>query len=148
MANYKKITDVEIMEEVSENSMALVNENGVLKQVPCAGFGGGSGNWITIVASEVMGDITTLVDVSEETTWTYSSEATYAELSELIENNKLSGMTVLWHDSGSTTMCYLHSFVNCGSYYGLTFRFLNNDVLVDLCWHDDNTIAKPTASDR
>ena len=43
MANYKKITDVEVMEEVSENSMALVNENGVLKQVPCAGFGGGSG---------------------------------------------------------------------------------------------------------
>lgn len=42
MANYKKLTDVEIMEEVSENSMALVNENGVLKQVPCgAGFGGG-----------------------------------------------------------------------------------------------------------
>ena len=42
MANYKKLTDVEVMEEVSENSMALVNENGVLKQVPCgAGFGGG-----------------------------------------------------------------------------------------------------------
>lgn len=35
MANYKKLTDVEVMEEVSENSMALVNENGVLKQVPC-----------------------------------------------------------------------------------------------------------------
>ena len=42
MANYKKITDVEVMSEVSENSMALVNDNGVLKQVSCAaGFGGG-----------------------------------------------------------------------------------------------------------
>lgn len=42
MANYKKITDVEVMEGVTENSMALVNENGVLKQVSCgAGFGGG-----------------------------------------------------------------------------------------------------------
>ena len=49
MANYKKLTDVEVMEEVSENSMALVNENGVLKQVPCgAGFGGGGVNFLVI----------------------------------------------------------------------------------------------------
>lgn len=42
MANYKKLTDVEVMEEVSENTMALVEENGKLKKVPCgAGFGGG-----------------------------------------------------------------------------------------------------------
>lgn len=42
MANYKKITDVEVMEEVSENTMALVEENGKLKKVSCGkGFGGG-----------------------------------------------------------------------------------------------------------
>lgn len=42
MANYKKLTDVEVMEEVSENTMALVEENGKLKKVPCGkGFGGG-----------------------------------------------------------------------------------------------------------
>ena len=43
MANYKKLTDVEVMEEVSENTMALVEDNGKLKKVPCGkGFGGGS----------------------------------------------------------------------------------------------------------
>jgi hypothetical protein len=42
MANYKKLTDVEVMEEVSENTMALVEDNGKLKKVPCGkGFGGG-----------------------------------------------------------------------------------------------------------
>ena len=42
MANYKKLIDVEVMEEVSENTMALVEENGKLKKVPCGkGFGGG-----------------------------------------------------------------------------------------------------------
>lgn len=52
MANYKKLTDVEVMEEVSENSMALVNENGVLKQVPCgAGFGGGTAAIIEFTGS-------------------------------------------------------------------------------------------------
>ena len=44
MANYKKITDVEVMEQVGENSMALVEDNGTLKKVPCTGFGGGSSN--------------------------------------------------------------------------------------------------------
>lgn len=43
MANYKKITDVEVMEQVGENSMALVEDNGTLKKVPCGkGFGGGN----------------------------------------------------------------------------------------------------------
>lgn len=42
MANYKKLTDVEVMENVSENTMALVEENGTLKRVSCGkGFGGG-----------------------------------------------------------------------------------------------------------
>ena len=48
MANYKKITDVEVMEQVGENSMALVEDNGTLKKVPCAGFGGGNNNAIII----------------------------------------------------------------------------------------------------
>lgn len=50
MANYKKLTDVEVMEKVSENTMALVEENGKLKKVPCgAGFGGGNGVATAIV---------------------------------------------------------------------------------------------------
>lgn len=52
MANYKKITDVEVMEQVGENSMALVEDNGTLKKVPCGkGFGGDS-----IPTAIMMGD--------------------------------------------------------------------------------------------
>lgn len=50
MANYKKLTDVEVMEEVSENTMALVEDNGKLKKVPCgAGFGGGGSDVATAI---------------------------------------------------------------------------------------------------
>ena len=50
MANYKKLTDVEVMEEVSESTMALVEDNGKLKKVPCGkGFGGGNGVATAIV---------------------------------------------------------------------------------------------------
>lgn len=40
MATYKKLTDVEVMEKTTENSMAIIEENGVLKRVPAGGFGG------------------------------------------------------------------------------------------------------------
>jgi hypothetical protein len=50
MANYKKLTDVEVMEEVSENTMALVEDNGKLKKVPCGkGFGGGNSEVATVI---------------------------------------------------------------------------------------------------
>lgn len=53
MANYKKLTDVEVMEEVSESTMALVEDNGKLKKVPCgAGFGSGGG-----VATAIIKDV-------------------------------------------------------------------------------------------
>lgn len=40
--DYNNLTNVGVMEQVSENSMALVNDGGVIKQVSCgAGFGGG-----------------------------------------------------------------------------------------------------------
>ena len=42
MATYKKLTDVEVMEKTTENSMAIIEENGVLKRVPAGGFGGSS----------------------------------------------------------------------------------------------------------
>ena len=40
MITYKNITDVEVLENVPENAMALVNDGGELKQVACSGFGG------------------------------------------------------------------------------------------------------------
>ena len=57
MANYKKLTDVEVMEEVSENTMALVEENGTLKKVPCGkGFGGSDSGSILMTHNETTTD--------------------------------------------------------------------------------------------
>jgi len=74
MANYKKITDVEVMDEVTENSMALVNENGVLKQVPCgAGFGGGGVPTAIIKRNDydnALAGVAAVVEQSEAYTYT------------------------------------------------------------------------------
>ena len=72
MITYKNITDVEVLENVPENAMALVNDGGELKQVACSRFGGGSSG-----AGVAM--IHLSVDDNEE----FHASATWEELAEL-----------------------------------------------------------------
>ena len=44
MANYRKITDVEVLAEASESTNVLVEENGALKKMAMANMGGGNGS--------------------------------------------------------------------------------------------------------
>lgn len=44
MANYRKITDVEVLAEASESTNVLVEENGSLKKMAMANMGGGNGS--------------------------------------------------------------------------------------------------------
>ncbi len=68
MANYKKLIDVEVMEEVSESTMALVEDNGTLKKVPCGkGFGGM--DVVTIKYDGTNPNSNPIADMSFEEAW-------------------------------------------------------------------------------
>lgn len=86
MANYKKLTDVEVMEEVSESTMALVEENGKLKKVPCgAGFGGGNGVATAIIRSSYYGKLQP--KATSGPTWECLN-MTFEEASEILASGK------------------------------------------------------------
>ena len=109
MANYKKLTDVEVMENVSENTMALVEENGALKKVPCgAGFGGGKNIVITL----------------DQDTQTVLCNTTYEEFVELFNNNQLP-MIFFWtsvDNSSRQAFFYCTSiWLATDTMYGLEF---------------------------
>lgn len=55
MITYKNITDVEVLENVPENAMALVNDGGELKQVACSGFGGGGSDVVLFAVNRDTG---------------------------------------------------------------------------------------------
>lgn len=92
MANYKKLTDVEVMEEVSESTMALVEENGKLKKVPCgAGFGGGNGVATAIIkGNRYMKKLNSVPEGNSVATYIIEAETftcsnmTFEEASEII----------------------------------------------------------------
>ena len=109
MANYKKLTDVEVMEEVSKSTMALVEENGKLKKVPCgAGFGGGKNIVITF----------------DYDTQTVLCNTTYEEFVELFNNNQLP-MIFFWSsvDNGSHQAFFYCTSIRLATdtMYGLEF---------------------------
>lgn len=51
MMEYKKITEVEMIEEPSENATVLAEDNGALKRVPYKNVGGGGGIPTAIIKS-------------------------------------------------------------------------------------------------
>lgn len=122
MANYKKITDVEVMEEVSENSMALVNENGVLKQVPCAGFGGGSG----AVTVWYDGD-------------SYYINITYSEFERMLSDHTLGSVVFIDYDDWYVSYFTGWEFDDDGML--LHFRGMDN-VNMTFNFYSDNTINR------
>lgn len=126
MANYKKLTDVEVMEEVSENSMALVNENGVLKQVPCgAGFSGGAPTSLSIICDS-NGD--------------YHANMTYAEFRAGFINGTIFDGTCITTDGNATYYYYRLCMIgDNGDHLSLSFADISTTAL-GVIWNEDNTL--------
>ena len=82
MANYKKLTDVEVMEKVSEGTMALVEDNGALKRIP---YGKINKEPIVIYADYD-------IDLDE---WIYYSETDYEEVYRKITNHEIFDIEII-----------------------------------------------------
>ena len=83
MITYKNITDVEVLESVPENAMALVNDGGELKQVACKEMGGNSNNgWVTIVYKDGV----------------FTSDTTLEEMLEMCATYKFKGVSLIEYE--------------------------------------------------
>lgn len=143
MANYKKLTDVEVMEEVSENSMALVNENGVLKQVPCGAGFGGSGTATAIIEFGSSGragsKVATYVGVSPAISFVCNN-MTYSDILTSLQNGVFVNVVAIGAfgdflaQGTALTMAY-NSSSNM-----ITLSFINMP-FETLFWLNDNTIT-------
>lgn len=92
MANYKKITDLELIEEVSESATVLAINNGTLKQVPYEMVGGGKSNCCVINIDQ--GNAEGPSENVDSDELIYSCNMTYSELLEALQNKTLIGFTV------------------------------------------------------
>ena len=91
MATYKTANNLPIMEEVTESTYALVEENGTLKRVSGENLGGKS-NYCVITIEQ-----TAVMESGVENTdngVTYTCNMTYDELVEAFNNKTLVGLNV------------------------------------------------------
>lgn len=137
MANYKKLTEVEVMEEVSENTMALVEENGKLKKVPCgAGFGGG-GNRLIIRYSEAPAPVS-LEDDNLEVLY---SNMTYQKFTELLFKGEGCDAILLSDNTyGNIAVCYCTEFRYYEDRINLIFYDYNYGNCRYITFYPNNTL--------
>ena len=132
------------MEEVSENTMALVEENGTLKKVPCgAGFGGG-GNRLIIRYSEIPAPIS----LEDDNLKVLYSNMTYQKFTELLFKGEGCDAILLKSNTyGEIVVCYCTKF-NCQEdRIDLTFYDYDYDKCHYITFYSNNALKwTPTAS--
>ena len=108
--DYNNLTNVGVMEQVSENSMAIVNDGGVIKQVSCgSGFGGKESAHVTI-------DNNANLVIFDPTTESTSSRVTDRQFSEWFN----SGNPIIYHD-GSTSGYIIGYYFSLPATVSITF---------------------------
>ena len=132
MANYKKITDVDVLAEASETTNVLVEENGSLKKVPAAAMGGGNGNFVFIDRHDP--------DADDDTAYTCS--VTYDELVNMFNNKEISGTVVreLYNSNGNQYFYNVTSIIlSTNGVFGI--RYMDNSESRILFYFSDGTIS-------
>lgn len=140
MANYKTADKLPILEEVTETTYALVEDNGTLKRVSGENLGGKSGCCVITINYGAMPAPSEASSSSPE----YTCNMTYDELMEALESKTLGGFSV---NSYMGTQLYPGIAINV--YFGtdapgimIEWQYNNGNEYGGLCFASDNTISE------
>lgn len=138
MATYKTANNLPIMEEVSENTYALVEENGALKRVSGENLGGKSNCCVFTVDNRN----TTAAPTSVENTdgVIYTCNMTFAELYEALMGKTLVGVNLFVYNSSYIQFENYGQIFDEGDYITIEFSSISLD------FTSDNTITEHVAS--
>ena len=141
MANYKRITDVDVLTEASEVTNVLVEENGSLKKVPASSLGGGNGNFLIIRYKMEIAP----VSLDSDPVGVYLANMTFAEFDKILLANELAGMYLNIFNQGNGMFELYHGeAIHTDNYPDnviLKFRNDNNGSKF-LYFYPDNTITE------
>jgi hypothetical protein len=94
MATYKTANNLPILEEVTENTYALVEDNGTLKRVSGSNLGGSKSNFCVINIDYSNVAMESSAEGTDDSGVTYFCNMDYNELMEAIQNKTLDGISV------------------------------------------------------
>ena len=159
MITYKNITDVEVLEQASENTKVLVNEGGELMQAPYSNFEDkmsnaevleevpenakvliNDGGELKQVACGAFGggDIVTIHYDGEN----YSSITTFAEFKTMIQDSTLQMVTLLEHISSDSLGIYYLNGIYSNNENNYIMTFFNKYDEISIRWDNPDGISR------
>lgn len=135
MATYKTANNLPIMEEVTENTYALVEENGVLKRVSGENLGGKSNCCVFTVDNRNTTAAPTSVENTDDGV-IYTCNMTFAELYEAIAEKTLVSLNLFIYNSDSILFNQQGNIQIQGNYINIDFYSIS------LRFASDNTITE------
>ena len=135
MATYKTANNLPIMEEVSENTYALVEENGVLKRVSGENLGGKSNCCVFTVDNRAAVPMSVGVENTDNGI-IYTCNMTYAEFYDAIMGKTLVGINLIIYYPGYIQFENYGQIHNNGNYMTIEFDSISLD------FASDNTITE------
>ena len=140
MATYKTANNLPIMEEVSENTYALVEENGALKRVSGENLGGKSNCCVFTVDNRNVVVSPVGVENTDNDGVIYTCNMTFAEFVEALMGKTLVGVNLFTYNNNYINFENGGQIFDEGDY--VTIKFNN----ISLDFASDDTITEHVAS--
>lgn len=138
MANYKTADKLPILEEVTETTYALVEDNGTLKRVSGENLGGKSNYCAISIDYGAMSEPSDVSSSSPE----YTCNMIYDELMEALGNKTLNGLNIIVY-AGFQAQLGTINFIYFGSDApGIMIDWYAEGFGGTLCFASDNTISE------
>lgn len=141
MANYKTANQLPILEEVTENTFALVEENGSLKRVSGSNLGGKGGCCVINVDKTNAAEESSAEGTGSDGT-VYTCNMDYDELMEALQNKTLTGFNIIVYAGPEMQLGYAYSVYFGPGAPGIMIDWEGNNCGGTLAITSDNTISE------
>jgi hypothetical protein len=140
MAEYKTADKLPILEEVTESTYALVEDNGTLKRVPGSNLGGGSSCCVISIDKSAATDTDAEGTGSDRTVYTCNMD--YNELMEAFQNKTLTGLNIMIYADPEMQLGSINRVYFGPNAPGIMIMWEGQNLGGTLCFASNNTISE------
>ena len=141
MAEYKTADKLPILEEVTETTYALVEDNGTLKRVSGANLGGKGGCCVISIDKTNAAEESSAEGSGYDGT-VYTCNMDYNELMEALQNKTLTGFNIIMYAGTQMELGYADGVYFGSDAPGIMIMWEGDYYGGTLCFASDNTISE------
>lgn len=144
---FKKLGEVEALNEVPENATVLAEIDGAIKRIPSNGLGGG--NTLVITSSDFVNAASGISTFVAVPTTTYTANMTLDEAFAAFYEGKISNGIIQTIIEDAPACVLISGLMDASSYYGINCLGINCELLgMMLYWTEDGISTDPPSGGK